>query len=138
MRYVFEDRVNAYTRRIWAKEGVTGCRVAEAKAAADYEARRQAAVADHVRQLPLAHATKRAASSVPAIREENPPVDDWQEVMDLAPGFSTSGARAYRRAGDRTRKLFNTAALDQVQVRDGHVVEAACKEPFDLLFSVLK
>jgi hypothetical protein len=26
--------------------------------------------------------------------------------------------------------------LDEVHVRDGHVVEAAYKEPFDLLFSV--
>lgn len=35
------------------KEGVTDGRVAKAEAAADYEARRQGAVADHVRQLPL-------------------------------------------------------------------------------------
>lgn len=35
------------------KEGVTDRRVAEAEAAADYESRRQAAVANHVRQLPL-------------------------------------------------------------------------------------
>jgi hypothetical protein len=35
------------------KEGVKDRRVAEAEAAADYEARRQAAVAEHVRQLPL-------------------------------------------------------------------------------------
>jgi hypothetical protein len=35
------------------KEGVTDRRVAEAEAMADYEARRQAAVADQVRQLPL-------------------------------------------------------------------------------------
>ena len=35
------------------KEGVTDRRVAEAEATADYETRRQAAVADHLRQLPL-------------------------------------------------------------------------------------
>jgi len=34
-------------------EGVTDRRVVEAEAAADYEARRQAALADHLRQLPL-------------------------------------------------------------------------------------
>jgi site-specific DNA recombinase len=68
----------------------------------------------------------------------NSSLDDWQEVMNLALRFSTSCARAYRRAGDRTRKLFNTAVLDQVHVRDGHVVEAGYKEPFDLLFSVPK
>jgi hypothetical protein len=65
-------------------------------------------------------------------------LDDWQEVMDLALKFSTRCATAYRRAGDRTRRLFNTAILDEVHVRDGHVVEAAYKEPFDLLFCVPK
>ena len=62
-------------------------------------------------------------------------LDDWQDVMDLALRFSTRCATAYRRGSDRTRKLFNAAVLDQVHVRDGHVVDAAYKEPFDLLFS---
>ncbi|MGH9090179.1 MAG: hypothetical protein ACRDZR_02175 [Acidimicrobiales bacterium] len=62
-------------------------------------------------------------------------LDDVQEVMELAVRFSTRCATAYRRAGDRTRRLFNAAMLDEVQVRDGHVIEAAYKEPFDLLFS---
>ncbi len=65
-------------------------------------------------------------------------LEDWQEVMDLALRFSTRCATAYRRGGDRTRKLFNTAILDEVHVRDGHVVEATYKEPFDLLFTVPK
>ena len=65
-------------------------------------------------------------------------LDDWQEVMDLALRFSTRCATAYRRGSDRTRRLFNAAVLDDVRVRDGHVVEAAYKEPFDLLFSVPK
>jgi site-specific DNA recombinase len=56
-------------------------------------------------------------------------LDDWQEVMNLALRFSTNCARAYRRAGHRTRKLFNTAVLDEVHARDGHVVEAGYKEP---------
>ena len=62
-------------------------------------------------------------------------LEDWQEVMDLALRFSTRCATAYRRGGDRTRRLLNFAVLDEVHVRDGHVVDAACKEPFDLLFS---
>jgi hypothetical protein len=65
-------------------------------------------------------------------------LDDWQEVMDLAVRFSTRCATAYRRGSDRTRRMFNAAVLDDVRVRDGHVVEAAYKEPFDLLFSVPK
>jgi site-specific DNA recombinase len=78
----------------------------------------------------------RAVESRQAVIESS--VDDWQEVMNLALRLTTSCARGYRRAGGRTRKLFNTAVLDQVQVRDGHVVEAGYKEPFDLLFSVPK
>ena len=62
-------------------------------------------------------------------------LDDWQEVVDLALRLSTRCATAYRRAGDRTRRLLNAAVLDEVHVRDGHVVDAAYKEPFDLLFS---
>ena len=62
-------------------------------------------------------------------------LDDWQEVMDLAVRFSIRCATAYRRAGDRTRRLLNAAVLDEVRVRDGHVVDAAYKEPFDVLLS---
>ena len=65
-------------------------------------------------------------------------LEDWQEVMGLALRFSTRCATAYRRGGDRTWRLFNAAVLDEVHVRDGHVVEPAFKEPFDLLFAVPK
>ena len=47
-------------------------------------------------------------------------LDDWQEVMDLAIRFSTRCATPYRRGSDRTRRLFNTAVLDQVHVRAIH------------------
>ncbi len=63
-------------------------------------------------------------------------LDDWQEVMDLALKFSTRCATSYRRAGDRTRKRFNTAVLDHVLVRDGHVERATYREPFDALLCV--
>jgi len=62
-------------------------------------------------------------------------LDDWQEVMDLALQFSTGCTTAYRRGGNRTRRLFDAAVLDEVHVRDGHVVDAAYEEPFDLLIS---
>jgi hypothetical protein len=62
-------------------------------------------------------------------------LDDWQEVMDLALRTSRRCASAYPRAGDRTWRLLNAAVPDDVRVCDGHVVEAAYKEPFDLLFS---
>ena len=75
----------------------------------------------------------RAIESRQAILDAS--LDDWQEVMNLALRFSTRCATAYRQGGDRTRRLFNAAVLDEVHVRDGHVVDAAYKEPFDLLFS---
>ena len=78
----------------------------------------------------------RAVESRQAVLDAS--LHDWQEVMDLALKFSTRCATAYRRGGDRTRRLFNAAVLDEVHVRDGHVVEAAYKEPFDVLFSLPK
>ena len=76
----------------------------------------------------------RATESRQAVLDAS--LDDWREVMDLALRFSTRCASAYRRGDDRTRRLVDAAVLDEVHVRDGHVVEAAHKEPFDLLLSV--
>ena len=42
------------------------------------------------------------------------------------------------RSEERTRKLSNTAVIDEIRVRDGRVAEAVYKEPFDLLFAVPK
>ncbi len=90
----------------------------------------------------LRHEQERIGAEVRSIESRqgalDASLDDWQEVMDLALRFSTRCATAYRRGGDRSRKLFNTAVLDEVHVRDGHVVDATYKEPFDLLFSVPK
>jgi site-specific DNA recombinase len=90
----------------------------------------------------LRHEQDRIGAELRAIEARQTTLDasleDWQEVMDLALRFSTRCGAAYRRGGDRTRRLFNAAVLDEVHVRDGHVVEAAYKEPFDLLFSVPK
>ena len=90
----------------------------------------------------LRHEQERIAAELRAIEARQATLDgsldDWQEVMDLALRFSSRCGTAYRRAGDRTRRLFNAAVLDQVNVGEGHVVEATYKEPFDLLFAVPK
>ena len=90
----------------------------------------------------LRHEQERIGAEIRAIESRQATLDanldDWQEVMNLAIRFSARCATAYRRGSDRTRRLFNAAVLDDVRVRDGHVVEAAYKEPFDLLFSVPK
>ena len=77
----------------------------------------------------------RIGAELRSIESRQSVLDAWQDVMDLAVRFSTRGATTYRRAGDRARRLLNAAVLDEVHVRDGHVVEAAYKELFDLLFS---
>jgi hypothetical protein len=90
----------------------------------------------------LRHEQERIGAELRAIESRQAVLDasleEWQEVMDLALEFSTRCATACRRGGDRTRRLFNTAILDEVHVRDGHVGEVAHKEPFDLLFSMPK
>jgi hypothetical protein len=63
-------------------------------------------------------------------------LDDWQGVMDTALKFANTCGRGYRRAGDRTRKLYNTAVLQKVLVRDGHATKPEYQEPFDVLFFV--
>jgi hypothetical protein len=55
--------------------------------------------------------------------------------MDLALRFSTRCATSYRRASDRTRKLFNAAVPDEVHVRDGHVVDTGPQGGVRPLFS---
>ncbi len=78
---------------------------------------------------------ERIGAELRSIESRQSVLDAWQDVMDLAVRFSTRCATTYRRAGDRARRLLNAAVLDEVHVRDGHVVEAAYKELFDLLFS---
>jgi DNA invertase Pin-like site-specific DNA recombinase len=86
----------------------------------------------------LRHEQERISAELRTIESRmstlNATLDEWQEVMDIALRFATTCARAYQRAGDRSRKLFNSAVLERVLVRDGHIAEAEYKEPFDGLF----
>ena len=59
-------------------------------------------------------------------------LEDWQELIGTSLRFATNCGRTYRRADERKRKEFNTAVLEEVLVRDGHVVDAAYQAPFDL------
>lgn len=65
-------------------------------------------------------------------------LDDWQRVINTALRFATTCGHGYRRAGDRTRRLYNIAILQRVLVRNGHITEPEYREPFDVLFSVPK
>lgn len=70
-------------------------------------------------------------------RPRSSPSGDFAAVIDLALRLSTRCATANRRGGDPTQRLLNAVVLDEVPVHDGRVVDAAYKEPFDLLCSSL-
>ena len=90
----------------------------------------------------LRHEQERIGAELRAIESRkatlDASLDDWQEVMDLALRFSTRCATAYRRGSDRTQEAVQRRRARRRTRADGHVVEAAYKEPFDLLFSVPK
>lgn len=60
---------------------------------------------------------------------------EWRKVLDVALRFATNCAVAYRSASDRTKRQFNAAVFDRLEVRDGRIAEAECKAPFDVLFN---
>ena len=62
-------------------------------------------------------------------------LEEWQEVLRLAAQIASTCATAYRRASEKTRRLFNNAVFESVLVRDGKAAEARYCEPFDVLFS---
>jgi site-specific DNA recombinase len=62
-------------------------------------------------------------------------LDQWQAVLETAGRFATNCAATYRHADPRTRKLFNAAVIDRIEIRDGHITHVDYKAPFDLLFS---
>jgi hypothetical protein len=59
---------------------------------------------------------------------------EWQEILSLAGRFATRCADAYRKADDPTRKLFNSAVFDRVEVKDGCIATVSYQPPFDDLF----
>ncbi|MHB8342426.1 MAG: recombinase family protein [Mycobacteriales bacterium] len=60
---------------------------------------------------------------------------EWQEILTLAARFATRCAEAYRKADDKTRRLFNTAVFESIAVKAGRVAEVSYREPFDGLFA---
>lgn len=69
------------------------------------------------------------------LQAANAHLEEWQEVLRLAAQIASTCATAYRRASEKTRRLFNNAVFETVLVRDGEAAEARYCEPFDLLFS---
>jgi DNA invertase Pin-like site-specific DNA recombinase len=61
---------------------------------------------------------------------------EWQEILSLAATLATRCGNAYRKADDQTRRLFNQAVFDKIQIKNGHVANTAYREPFDGLFGM--
>ena len=61
---------------------------------------------------------------------------EWQEILELAATFATRCADAYAKATDRTRKQFNAAVFERLDVKDGRLCHEAYRPPFDSIFSV--
>jgi hypothetical protein len=59
---------------------------------------------------------------------------EWRAILETAGRFATNCAATYRHADPRTRKLFNHAVIDRIEIRDGHISHVDYKAPFDLLF----
>jgi hypothetical protein len=61
-------------------------------------------------------------------------VSEWCEILEVAMAFATDCARAYARASEQTRKLFNQAVFKRIEVRGGKIADRVFHEPFDSLF----
>ena len=63
-------------------------------------------------------------------------LSEWQEILELAATLATRCGDAYRKACDRTRKQFNAAVLERLDVKDGRICREQYRPPFDDIFSV--
>jgi len=61
---------------------------------------------------------------------------EWQEILELAATFATRCGDAYRKASDRTRKQFNTAVFERLDVKDGRLCHEQYRPPFNDIFNV--
>jgi len=61
---------------------------------------------------------------------------EWQEILELAATFATRCGDAYAEASDRTRKQFNAAVFERLDVKDGRLCHEEYRPPFNDIFSV--
>ncbi len=62
-------------------------------------------------------------------------IEQWREVVETAMRFAADCGQAYRRANHKTRRLFNAAVLDRIEVRDRKLAGVAYQAPFDALLA---
>jgi site-specific DNA recombinase len=61
-------------------------------------------------------------------------LEQWRQILETAMRFAADCAQTYRRASRRTRRLFNQAVLDRIEVCDRKLTSVRYQAPFDLLF----
>ncbi len=61
---------------------------------------------------------------------------EWQEILNLAASLATRCGDAYAKASDRTRKLFNAAVFERLDVKDGRLSNQEYRPPFNDIFNV--
>jgi hypothetical protein len=61
---------------------------------------------------------------------------EQQEILELAATFAARCGDAYAKASDRTRKLFNAAVFERLDVKGGRLCHEQYRPPFDGVFTV--
>lgn len=59
---------------------------------------------------------------------------EQREVLESAMGKAANCGKAYGLAGHKTRRRFNHAVINRIEVREGRIVNVAYQQPFDVLF----
>ncbi len=63
-------------------------------------------------------------------------VGEQQEILELAASLAARCGDAYRKASDRTRKLFNATVFERLDVKGGRLCHEQYRPPFDGVFTV--
>ncbi|MDA8291020.1 MAG: hypothetical protein M0Z33_04985 [Actinomycetota bacterium] len=82
----------------------------------------------------------RVGTDLTAARERLADLDanlsEWQEILELAVTLAIRCGDAYRKATDRTRKQFNAAVFERLDVKDGRICHEEYRSPVDGIFNV--
>jgi site-specific DNA recombinase len=62
-------------------------------------------------------------------------LEQWREILETAMRFAADCGQAYRRASRETRRMFNQAVFDRIEVCDRKLASVSYQAPFDLLFN---
>jgi len=82
----------------------------------------------------------RIGATIDAVKDRLADLDanltERQEILELAASLATRCGDAYRKANDRTRKLFNAAVFERLDVKGGRLCHEQYRPLFDGVFNV--